>query len=686
MMDCTEVRETLVSRALGVLDADDAAEFDAHAASCAGCGALAGAGEEALGILRDWRAATDAPLDEAETEAFVSGLAAIESARAERATARRSAREAAAPPARRGLTILLIVGAVALIGVALTAYFLFIDVPKKGRPDPLREIAPLITNGERARDAGCVMDVLLLDTMKYATPSNRWIASVAWARAMARREGSAARCAFVRAALGADAGPVTEGGSPGPLPLRLAGDLELAGLHADAEAECRRVIAAARTDDLRRRAKLHLAAALLGQGKLGAAMKTLDEIAPPAPVPLEGEGEATPAPQRDFLGRLADIMRARGIEAADARKRLAEYKGARTKGADDRGGKLAIDALELGRAVEFLSGDDPSNVAPLVRGWMQLLRGEVEAAEAALVPVSSEGQRYYRGLSCLGLAECAFRQGRFRTARYYLKRACNESVEDYDQRFFFALQLRRVTHAVVDFGRPSFVTSDLELVPAEGGMRALVDSVIVTRVDPLIKARDAVTKDWTTQRSVFDPVLGPPKPGEVIAREAVPKIDFDSVRAELEPATAGTDIGGADGLKGRGARVSSAGSSAAARLVFEEPVPEVETWVAFAVKLESPGMLAVWAKEAGGGGALFRWRTATLPAGKWCRIAAPLGAFEPEKPTGGDQSLLMKRIYSIGFSLAAGAGKQAGFILDDILVHHGLVPAKTDDPPESAKE
>ncbi|MHC5054025.1 MAG: zf-HC2 domain-containing protein [Planctomycetota bacterium] len=684
-MDCTEVRETLVSRALGVLDADDAAEFDAHAASCAGCGALAGAGEEALGILRDWRAATDAPLDEAETEAFVSGLAAIESARAERATARRSAREAAAPP-KRGGTVFLIVGALVLLGGAAAAYVFLIDVPPPARPDPLGEIAPLITNGERARDAACVMDAVLLDEMKYATPSNRRIASVTWARAMARREGFAARTGFVRAALGADAGPVAENAPPAPLPLRLAGDLELAGLHAAAEAECERVIAAARTGDLRRRAKLHLAAALLGQGRLGPAMKTLDEIAPPPPAPAEGGTQPAAAAPRDFIARLAEVLRARAIEAAKARESLAGYTRQNTEYADDRGGKMAIDALELDRAAELLAGKDPSNMGPLVRGWMQLLRGEVEAAEADLVPVSSKGQRYYRGLSSLALAECAFRQGRFRTARYYLKRACNESVEDYDQRFFFAVQLRRVTHAAVDFGRPAFITSDLELVPAEGGLRALVDSVIVTRVDPLAKARDAITKDWITQRSPFDAALGPPKSGEVIAREAVPKIDFDSERAELEPAAGGTEVDGADGLEGRGARVSSAGSSAAARLVFEEPVPEVETWVAFAVKLESPGMFAVWAKEAAGSGALFRWRTASLPAGKWCRIAVPLGAFEPEKPTGGDQSLLMKRLYSIGFSLAAGAGKRAGFILDDILVHHGLVPAKTDDPPESAKE
>jgi hypothetical protein len=685
-MDCADVRETLVSRELGVLDETDVAEFDEHASTCADCAMLVGASAQAFETFRAWRAATDAPLEEEDLDAVVSGLAALESARAERATARRSAREAAAPPASRGLTVLLVVGALLLLGGAVTAYIFLVGTGKNGRADPLREIAPLITNGERARDAACVMDVLLLDTMKYTTPSNRKIAAATWARTMARREGFAARTAFVRAAFGAEAGPL-ESGSPGPLPLRLAGDLELAGLHAAAAAECSRVITAARTDELRRRAKLHLAAALLGQGKLGLAMKTLDEVAPPALVPAEGGGEApAAAPERDFLGRLAEILRARGIDAAEARQTLAEYKGARTKGADDRGGKIAIDALRLDRAAELFEGEDVTNISPLIRGWMELLRGRPAAAEPYLIPISSRGQRYYRGLSYLCLAECAFRRGRFRTGRSYLKRTSDVAVEEFHQAFFFALQLRRVTQAVVDFGRPSFVTSDLKEVTTASALRGLVEEVIVPRAEPLAAARDAITKDWQTQKSHFDRVLGPPKPGEVIAREAVPKIDFDSERADLRAASAGTEVADAEGLVGRGARVSSDSPSAAARLVFGEPIPEVETWVAVAVKLESPGMFAVWAKEAGGEGALYRWRTPLLPAGKWCRIAVPLGAFEPEKPTGGDQSLLMKRVYSIGFSLAAGAGKAAAFVLDDILVHHGLVPSKTDDQPGSAEE
>ena len=80
------------------------------------------------------------------------------------------------------------------------------------------------------------------------------------------------------------------------------GDLELAGLHAAAETECRRIIAATQDNDLRRRTKLHLAAALLGQGKLDAATKILDAIAPPPAAPAEGEAEPAPVAPRDFIG------------------------------------------------------------------------------------------------------------------------------------------------------------------------------------------------------------------------------------------------------------------------------------------------------------------------------------------------------------------------------------------------
>jgi len=677
-MDCADIREVLLSRALGELDQADAAEFDAHVASCDRCAALAQAGDKALAILRDWRSATDSTLEEPQIEAVVSGLAVIESARAERASARRSAREAAAP--KKGGGALVIVALLLLLGGAAAAYFLLIEPPKPPRLDPLLEIAPLITSGERARDAACVMDVLLLDTMKYPNPSNRKIAAASWARTMARREGLAARCAFVRAALGADVGPAIEDGPAGPIPLRLVGDLELAGLHAAAEAECRRVIAAARDEELRRRAKLHLAAALLGQGKLGSAMKALDEVAPPAPAPAPGEEPAAP-PARDFLGRLADILNARGVEVVSAREKLKTYAGSRGRGADPAGGKLAIDALELDRAAEMLAGRDPLNMAPLIRGWLQLLRGEIDAAEADFVPVTKDAQRYYRGLAHLGLAEGAFRQGRFRTGRYHLDQAGKISLQDRRRDFFFLTTFRRVTHGMVDFGRPTYVTTDLEDAPADGAMRGLVDKVIVPRVEPLVKGREAETKDWSKKESVFDGVLGKARPGTVSPRVAVPKIDFDANRAEIEPASSGTDMGDTDGLSGRGMRVSSSGASAAARLVFSEPIPEVETWVALAVKLESPGMFTIWAKEAGGEGTLFRWRTPCLPAGAWRRIAVPLGAFETEKPTGGDQSLLTKRVHSVGFSLAAGEGASAAFVLDDILVHHGLVPPEADDQP-----
>ncbi len=251
-----------------------------------------------------------------------------------------------------------------------------------------------------------------------------------------------------------------------------------------------------------------------------------------------------------------------------------------------------------------------------------------------------------------------------------------------------AVTLRRVTHAMVDFGMPSFVTSDLKLVTAKGGVRALVEAVIVPRVEPIIEARVAITKGWPKKRGVFHDALGDPPPGTVTPREAIPKIDFDSERAELAPAARGTEVAEADGLEGRGVRVSGSGSSAAARLVFKKPVPEVETWIAFAVKLESRGMLSVWAKEAtdAGDGGLFRWRTVSLAPGRWHRLAIPLGALEPAEPKGGDESLLMKRVYSIGFSMNSLSKEQAAFVLDDILVHHGLVPNKTDDPPEPPSE
>ncbi len=194
----------------------------------------------------------------------------------------------------------------------------------------------------------------------------------------------------------------------------------------------------------------------------------------------------------------------------------------------------------------------------------------------------------------------------------------------------------------------------------------------------------------------------------------VVKLDFELGASNLAPAGGDANIGDAEGYKGRGARVESAGTFAAARLTFEAPVPEVETWIACAVKLECAGEFAIRAKEAASG-AVFRWRTFVLSPGRWHRLAVPLGAFEPEEPGGRDASLLMKKIESVDFSFRPWAGKgpaavtaglpsganapgpaavdaglqsganmpgPAAFILDDVLVHHGEPPEGTDTPPK----
>jgi hypothetical protein len=216
----------------------------------------------------------------------------------------------------------------------------------------------------------------------------------------------------------------------------------------------------------------------------------------------------------------------------------------------------------------------------------------------------------------------------------------------------------------------------------------LVGEHLRPRIEPLVQAREAVTSSWPKVEGVFHRYVEAPAPGTVSGPKAVTnvvKLDFELGASKLAPAGGDANIGDAEGCEGRGARVESTGALAAARLTFDGPVPEVETWVACAVKLECAGEFSLRAKEATSG-AVFRWRTFVLSPGRWHRLAVPLGAFEPEEPGGGDASLLMKKIESVDFSFRPWAGRgPAAFVLDDVLVHHGDPPEGTDTSPEPPK-
>ena len=142
--------------------------------------------------------------------------------------------------------------------------------------------------------------------------------------------------------------------------------------------------------------------------------------------------------------------------------------------------------------------------------------------------------------------------------------------------------------------------------------------------------------------------------------------------------------------RGKGLLRSDEGSQNSRLFVALEGVPEVETWVVCAVKLDTEGAFALHATAAADaadveGGTRFGWRTFVLKPGRWHGLAVPLGAFEPEKPTGRDESLLARKVSSIGFSLGlVGAGTArpgaagTAFVIDDVLLHHGRVPKGAD--------
>jgi len=722
-MDCSEVREILLARELGLLDDDEAAEFDEHAASCESCGALVEAGDKAHQMLRAWRSATDELFDPSQIDEALAEFAALTERRSARAGSPRRAREEAAGPETGSKAPLVIIGVVAVVGIAAAAYFMLRPPRSPARSDPIFAVLPAVTDSASARDVACILDVQIIDQLTLGSASEAKLAARLWARALARREGFAASPAFVRAILGGTG----EGGvdsSAASDPLRLAGELELAGLAAWAEEECARVAASATDEKVKRRAKLHLAAALLRQGKLDEAEGIITEIAPPVVAPsadaeapaeapeetdaetdAEGEAPAEEAP-RDFIATLADVLAEEVADARTARADLETRERTRPKYADDRGGKIAIDAFLFDRAYELFEGEDPVHIAPLTGGWARLMQGDVDEARVVLLGVAAVGRRYYRSMSYLGLAEIAFRQGRYMTGFARLLNAKQERRNpEITTRFLKVVALAQGMREFLDGGsapaaRRAFDEDNLSSLKVREGMLRLVDGHLRPRIEPLVQAREAVTSTWPKVKRMFDQFVDPPAPGTVSGPKDVTnvvKLDFELGASKLAPAGGDTNIGDAEGCKGRGAKVESAGALAAARLTFEAPVPEVETWVACAVKLGCPGEFCLRAKEAASG-AVFRWRTFVLSPGRWHRLAVPLGAFEPEEPGGRDASLLMKKIESVDFSFrpwagrgpaAVNAGLQSGantpgpaaFILDDVLVHHGEPPEGTDTSP-----
>ncbi|MHC4504754.1 MAG: hypothetical protein ACYTFI_15725, partial [Planctomycetota bacterium] len=289
-----------------------------------------------------------------------------------------------------------------------------------------------------------------------------------------------------------------------------------------------------------------------------------------------------------------------------------------------------------------------------------------------------------------GLAEIAFRQGRYMTGFARLLNARQERRNpEITTRFFTVVALTYGMRELLDGGsapeaRQVFGDGNLGGLEVREGLQRLVDGHLLPRVEPLVQAREAVTSRWPKVEGVFHRYVEAPAPGTVSGpREVtnVVRLDFEQGAPKLAPAGGDANIGEAEGYKGRGASVESAGALAVARLTFEAPVPEVETWVACAVKLGCPGEFCIRAKEAASG-TVFRWRTFVLSPGRWHRLAVPLGAFEPEEAGGGDASLLMKKIESVEYSFRPWAGNgRAAFILDDVLVHHGEPPEGTDTSP-----
>jgi len=659
---CAALREALLARALGRLSAEELSDLDQHARACEICAGLLRSSERAMALLRAYREATDLPVDGPAMEAVLGALAERDMERAARQERSRRAQAESSRPARRRL-LLGAAGALALVAVAgvATRYAFFRTEPP--RPNPVLELLGEVTDAARARDLACVLDIQLQEEWAREAVRERRVATLLLARWLARREGFADSLAFLRAVLSEHARTVRARRPGGTVfaaergdPLRLAGELKQAGLHALAAKECARVADSAKDALLRRRARLHGAASLLLEGRLDEAAAALSEL----------RGESVEA-GGDFHGRLASLLQARLDRAREAREALKTHSRPKPDESDYRGGELGLRALDRACALEAFAGaEQPILVGLLSSAWAKLLAGETLSARVDLSNCFQRGQkRFTRSLAQLGLAEAAFLEGRYLSGLGHLRLAQEHAPDTEGASHYVSMvSLLQGLRELVDLGSAPSADSFLKTTEQVGAVEELLRSAYEPRVAPLAAKRDAVTRDWPKSDSPFHKVLGR-TPGSVVGTDAL-LASFEQGPGELSPEQ-GSTLSSVEGLSGRGVRVESGGPVASVGLALD--IPEIETWAILAARPSGPGRFELRAADSGG--RLYRWRTFLLVGGEWNRLAVPLGAFEPEEPSSAEDSLLAQRIARISLSFEPQPGAPARFDLDELVVRHG---------------
>jgi len=670
---CRDVSETLLARVRGKIEGAEAEESARHIEKCAQCRGLVADAERAYALLRAYRIATDRERRAWDFTELVEELSKREKLRVERLEMRRQTASEIEAPKKRRLAIVMVILLGLLIGGA-AAIHSFINRPPELKVNAIADLVPAVTDGARARDLAVVLDLQLLDEWAMPNPREERLAGLAWARHLARREGFADGPEFVRAILNTHARLASRGwrfpegvvcAADGADPLRELDSLELAGLVARAASTAARLAedAAKKGDEeLRRRAELHRAAALLRAGKLDDSEAALQPLLPPV-----GEDGAVQA--GDFRQKLANILYDRIARARAARESLKNHKRPAANVIDTDGAFLATAALDLDAVLGALTGRDATYRGAVQAGWAHLMRGELAEAYGLLFLVRQKaGTRYLQSIARLGLSEIAFLEGRYSAGLSGLQSAMEKLTNNA---FVALIALQQGMRECLDTGCVAGITPLVgEARQSQfGRVSTLIAEKLEPRVAPLADARYRVTSTWPKVETAFTKILGD-APGTVSPRDVL-AVDFEKTALPFE-AVAPVRLEAAAGLEGQCARFTSTAREVSARLPLGKP--EVETWLAFAVKLAAKGELIVWAEDAAG--RRYEWRTAALDQGLWYRLALPLGALEPADGDPGDASIIGGQVASVGWTFRFfGAGKTlldaAVMDLDSVLVHYG---------------
>lgn len=675
-MDCAEIRTLALPNELGRLTDTEKAEFVAHTESCDECKRFVEKGARVAQVLSTWREATTEWLGEEDFEDAVK-VATTE-------------RQREAPPKKSSPLMLIVV--TLLIAAGATFAYLKFNVTTSGdvteTKDPLKDAALVIRNAEDALDFAACLDVRLLAMWGQVgdKPSESKLARNLLARFLARREGFAERAKFVRVLFKRATNKVTENatdGGPGAVdggpetddPLRICSELESDGSYELAKIEAEKVLNKS-TGQLTKRANLHIACAELMLGNLEKSEAALNkvfgtkaapkkEIAPSEDEITDNNGDAPACnkPRRTCLSFLVEDLRERINDARTARAQLETYERmGSVKDADDRGGALAIKALDFDMAHELLKGKDPTWTSQLMVAWMTMLRGDNVLGAKLLNDVASgNGSTYFRSTSRLGLSEIAYNEGRFSSGAGLLHQArMRAPLESSATRYKGLLMLyqglrSRINIASVMDMEKYFDAKKMKSEKVPSAMIQLVEKYFITEKKALIEKRDTVTSLWPKGKDIYN--RGAPPPGTVRATPYLELNFKDGVEGLRSTYGAPLPVDGH-------AQYTRASNTGEVHINLAKNFTEVETWFGFAIKPEKAGSVTVTLNDK------FIWQTSNLQPDKWNRVLLPLMALEPISETK-DATPLAINVSKISIGYKVTDGNNIKFGIDDIFIHHG---------------